>query len=85
MTSLILMAAAALLVTSLVMFLFRCVHAWEFVDKTELISKLEEAKKNGINVNYILDWRIQEMSKKKVVIVIRCPKCGAAKVFRESN
>lgn len=73
------------LVLLLLVIMSRCRHAWEFVDKTEPISKLEEAKKNGINVAYMSDFRIQEMSKKVVIIVIRCPKCGTAKVLRESN
>jgi hypothetical protein len=63
----------------------KCKHAWEFVDKTELPSKIEEAKKNGVDVNDLWDSQIEEMSEKKVVIVLRCPKCGTPKIYSETN
>lgn len=61
----------------------RCVHPWEFVDKTELPSRLEEMVKAGESPMWSDD--LMRASKRWVIIVIRCPKCGAAKVMRESN
>lgn len=65
--------------------IFRCKHAWEFVDKTELPSRLEEAKKSGTNLATLWAYQVQEMSEKKVIIVLRCPKCGQPKILKESN
>jgi hypothetical protein len=66
--------------------IFRCKHQWEFVDKTEFAPPIEAAKKNGVSTTWDLtSWQIQSMSKKTVVIVIRCPKCGTPKVLRESH
>lgn len=66
--------------------IFRCKHQWEFVDKTEFPAPIEMAKKNGVSMTWDLSsWQIESMSKKTVVIVIRCPKCGMPKVLRESH
>lgn len=66
--------------------IFRCKHQWEFVDKTEFPPPIEAAKKNGVSITWDLSsWQVQSMSKKTVVIVIRCPKCGTPKVLRESH
>lgn len=75
----------AIVVISLLLKAFQCKHAWEFVDKTEFPPPIETAKKNGISVNYMWDSDIKEMSRKTVVIVLRCPKCGAAKILRETH
>lgn len=66
--------------------IFRCKHQWEFVDKTEFPPPIEAAKKNGVDVEWDL-WgsQLEAMSKKTVVIVIRCSKCGASKVLRETH
>lgn len=64
---------------------FKCKHSWEFVDKTELPSRVEEAVKNSIKLGNFWTSQIQDMLEKKVVIVLRCPKCGKAKILRESN
>lgn len=61
----------------------RCKHAWEFVDKTEYPAPIEVATKNGVRQIWMSDT--PRMSQKTVVIVIRCPKCGACKVLRETH
>lgn len=65
----------------------RCAHCWELVDKTEFLSPLEEAKKSGHAVSlsglFVSDGI--KLVTKVVVLVIRCPKCGAAKVLREKS
>lgn len=66
--------------------IFRCKHQWEFVDKTEFPAPIVEAKKNGVSTTWDLSsWQIEAMSKKTIVIVIRCPKCGTPKVLREKH
>ena len=65
---------------------FRCKHHWEFVDKTEFAPPIETAKKNGVSTTWDLSsWQVEAMSKKTVVIVIRCDKCGASKILRERH
>ena len=63
--------------------IFRCKHQWEFVDKTEFPAPIETARKAGVGDVWVSD--VPEMSKKTVVIVIRCPKCGTPKVLRETH
>ncbi len=64
--------------------LFRCPHAWELVDKTELPAPIEAWAKCGATTIHYTQQTILELLKKKVILVIRCPNCGTAKVFRES-
>ena len=65
---------------------FRCNHAWEFVDKTEFPPPIEAARQNGANINWDFgSYQLQQMSKKTVVIVLRCPKCGRPKIMRECH
>ena len=64
--------------------LFGCKHKWELVDKTQLPSKIEILKVNW-NPNRMEMDELLKVSRVKVLIVIRCSGCGAAKVFRESN
>jgi hypothetical protein len=63
--------------------LFRCVHAWELVDKTTFDPPLHMYVQLGGHRNhagYLSEAQIQDMSKRTVVLVMRCPKCGAAKI-----
>jgi hypothetical protein len=86
MTLIILVSAIGVLVMGLLVSAFRCKHAWEFVDKTEFPAPLVTAKSNGVNITWDLSsWQLEAMSKKTVVIVIRCPKCGTPKVLRETH
>ena len=76
---------AVLVVALLFLWRFcRCAHPWEFVDKTELPSRLEEMKKAG-KFRPGTSEELVRCAEKWIVIVIRCPKCGAVQVFRESN
>lgn len=65
--------------------ILHCKHAWEFVDKTELPSRIEEARKHSVNLGNFWTGQVQEMLEKKVIIVLRCPKCGNSKILRENN
>ena len=64
--------------------LCRCPHAWELVDKTELPSPIETGAKAGLTTISHFPSDAVKMMSKRLIIVIRCPKCGVAKVLRES-
>jgi hypothetical protein len=64
---------------------FRCKHSWEFVDKTELTSRMEELMKAGVTSGYLWPSQVESMCTRYVIIVIRCPKCGKSKVIKEGN
>lgn len=64
--------------------LLRCVHAWELVDKTELPSGFENMGKIGIQPQILSGYYISELSKKTVILAMRCPKCGAARIYKET-
>jgi hypothetical protein len=64
--------------------LFGCKHKWELVDKTQLPSKIEIMKANW-NPSKMTMPELLDVARVKILIVIRCSGCGAAKVIRESN
>ena len=76
--------AALILALALIYRLFRCAHKWELVDKTELPSRIEVMCKS---------WRPErlnltndlEIAKSTTVIVMRCDRCGAAKIIKLHN
>lgn len=68
--------AALILAVMLVYRLFRCPHAWELVDKTEFKSAFELLSPGAGYWRDQLDWLL----KRKVVIVMRCNKCGSARI-----
>lgn len=75
-----------IVVMTLLIKAFECKHAWEFVDKTEFPPPIEAAKKNGVDIKWDLNsFQLHSMSKKTAVIVLRCPKCGDAKILRETH
>lgn len=80
-----LVSAIGIFLLALLVKAFSCKHAWEFVDKTEFPSKLEEAKKHGVCVSSFWHSQLESITTKRVVIVLRCPKCGSTKILRESN
>jgi cytochrome c-type biogenesis protein CcmH/NrfF len=63
--------------------MIRCVHAWELVDKTELPSRIEDMAKCGLSLSSLYKSQVDEMSRRTVILALRCPKCGAAKIHRE--
>lgn len=89
--TLIEMMYAGLAASLFLVFLFvalRCKHAWEFVDKTEFPPAILEYRRSGgvsLHFGYFSDSRVHQMCQKTIVIVLRCPKCGAAKILRESH
>lgn len=64
--------------------LFRCEHAWELVDKTQLPSKIEELRKFWPPSKMSMDELLQ-VSKVCATIVVRCPRCGHCKIIKMSN
>lgn len=60
-----------------------CSHPWELVDKTEIPSFLEQL---GLKMESKFRWSgydIAEMSRRTVILALRCPKCGEAKIHRD--
>lgn len=65
--------------------LFRCVHAWELVDKTEMDSGFENMAKAGVKEGFAWPSDYSKLASRTVIIAMRCPKCGAAKIFKEKS
>lgn len=66
----------------------RCLHAWELVDKTEFPPTLDDYVKGGgsrLHYGYLSGGAIERMSRRTVVLALRCSKCGAAKIFKETS
>lgn len=68
--------AGLVLALALVYRLFRCRHSWELVDKTEFKSGYELLREGNAYWRDQLEWLLE----RKVVIVMRCTKCGSAKI-----
>lgn len=64
--------------------LTRCIHAWELVDKTELPSGFENMAKAGVKDACLWPSDYHKMAMKTVILALRCPKCGAARIYKES-
>ena len=79
------MIGIMIVVMAIIVKAFQCKHAWEFVDRTELLSRIEQARKHSVNLGNFWTAQVQDMLERKVIIVLRCPKCGNAKILRESN
>lgn len=59
----------------------RCIHEWKVLDKTVLPSIIEQCAGDMRASSSIF----AVAGRKKVVVVVTCPKCGAIKTFVESN
>lgn len=64
--------------------LLRCIHAWELVDKTELPSGFENMSAAGVKDAFLSPFDAPGMAKRTIILALRCPKCGAAKLYKES-
>ena len=62
----------------------RCAHAWQLVDKSELPSRLEVMCKHW-KPNTMTHEELNEMSVVKATLVLRCDRCGAAKIIHMTN
>ena len=66
--------------------LTRCPHKWEFVDKTVIPPALDALTKVGSVSSFSYNpFDLPKLLATKVIIVIRCDKCGGSQVLRESN
>ncbi len=74
----------AILIVSTLWLFFRCKHAWELVDKTQLPSKLEEIRKFWPPEKMASDV-MERSAKICATLVVRCPRCGNCKIIRMSN
>jgi hypothetical protein len=63
----------------------RCAHAWELVDKVEFCSQAEEARKLGLVINDARGPAVDDILRRSVTVVMRCPRCGACKVLRVTS
>ena len=77
-------AGLAILIASTLWLFFRCKHAWELVDKTQLPSKLEEMRKFWTPSQMQVE-QVITASKVCATLVIRCPLCGNCKIIKMSN
>lgn len=78
-------AAAGIVLLRALWRLTRCVHAWDLADKTELPSRIEELIKSGWRPGLLYHDQISKMSRRTLSLTLRCPKCGAAKIHRETS
>lgn len=62
--------------------LTRCSHAWELVDKTELKAPMEVAGEIGFRPEGYYPSDLHRLLQRKIIIAMRCPRCGAAKIFQ---
>lgn len=61
---------------------FGCKHFWELVDKTEFESRLETVMKTCGKFPYLYSHEVPDAAYKRVVLAMRCNKCGHAKIFK---
>lgn len=62
--------------------IFGCKHFWELVDKTEMESRFETVMKTGGKFPYLYSHEVPDAAYKRVVLAMRCNKCGHAKIFK---
>ena len=77
-------AGMAVLIASTLYLFFRCRHAWELVDKTQLPSRIEELCKHWRPDRMSMD-ELLKVAKICATLVVRCPKCGHCKIIRMTN
>jgi hypothetical protein len=76
----------ALIVALLLLWrLSRCAHAWELVDKTELPSACEVWSKTDPKGITYYPSDLPRLTAKTVILALRCPKCGAAKIWKTTS
>lgn len=61
---------------------FACKHFWELVDKTEMESRIETIMKTCGKFSYLWPSEVTEASYRRLVLAMRCNKCGHAKIFK---
>jgi hypothetical protein len=58
---------------------FRCSHPWELVDKTVLPPPIQAMAQAGVKSIYYDD--AVRIGSQKLVLAMRCPKCGKARIY----
>lgn len=58
----------------------RCKHPWELVDKTEFPSAIEQMAKTGMTQAAYYPSDLYRLTRRSVVLALRCPKCGKATI-----
>lgn len=80
-------AACIIVCVTMIWRLLRCVHAWELVDKSEFPPAIDSYKRAGgssLHWGMISQSAAQRMSRKTVMLALRCSRCGAARIYKES-
>lgn len=80
----VIVGSSCMWVLSLVL---RCAHFWELVDKTEFEPPIKiymEVGGSRHHLGYLDESTVRDMSKKTVLIVLRCTKCGKSKLEKVS-
>lgn len=72
----------AILVLAISWAVFRCRHHWELVDKTEIPSRLETILQATGRFSYTWTSEITNIAYRRIVLAMRCQKCGRAKIFK---
>ncbi len=60
---------------------FSCRHPWELVDKTEFAAPWDSLRDGQSYYNHDFKW----LMTRTVILALRCPKCGAAKIEKVTN
>jgi len=61
-----------------------CLHDWKVIDKTVLLSGMEQVASNEKLVNAKIPMG-SEFFEKTVTVIISCPKCGKVKQYVTRN
>ncbi len=65
----------------------RCSHDWQLVDKSEFPAPIIMYRESGgsrLHSGFLSDAQVERMCKKTILLVVRCSKCGHAKVLKET-
>lgn len=62
----------------------RCAHAWELVDKTEIEAPIETMAKSGFQSAAYWPSDLAKLASKRIVLAMRCPRCGKAKIWESA-
>lgn len=62
--------------------IFRCKHHWDLVDKTEMESRLETVMKATGKFPYAYSDEVPRAAYRRVVLALRCSKCGQAQIHK---
>ena len=62
-----------------------CRHKWTVLEKTLMPSAFDTLKSNGANLKSASNVDVAELSRRKLVLVLQCTKCGKLDKTIETN